>query len=204
MAEEKKEEIQLNLEEGLEAATAKVLNKFLDGDNIDEKLLRQYLALERQRHAANCQYDHVQESESAHDRALELENIKFQHETELKAKELEGERERQTAQWVRNVDIESERQKHELKLKELECESRRRESKSALVANGLIALAQVVATVGTCICALGLQKHNDSMMAEQTEKWMKFAAGEDALPGDFRNAKGSMNLKNPIDLLRRR
>ena len=198
MAEETREE--MSLEEGLDAATGKTLETFLENEGLDKDILRAYLSLEAQRHAEMETAVKLDESTYQRRHAIELENLKFEHARKLKEKEFELTAVQHDVQWVRERDLEKDKREHALKIKEMELEAQRSANRTSLITTFASAGVQLLVGIGTVACALRLSKHNDEMLAESTEKWMKFAAGEDAMPGDFRNAKST--FRNPLDLLK--
>lgn len=199
MSDDIREE-EMSLPEGLDAATAKALQAFLDKEHLDKEVLAQYLRLEQLRHTELETAIRMDENTDQREHAVALENLKFEHAMKLKEKDFEIENEKSHRQWVRDTDLEAERHKRMLELKKLEIEAQQSANRTSLVTTFASAGVQLLVGIGTVACALGLSKHNDEMLAESTEKWMKFAAGEDAMPGDFRNAKS--NFKNPLDLLK--
>lgn len=199
MAEEISKE-SMSLEAGLDAATGKALEVFLNKEGLDKEALAQYLRLEQLRHTELETAVRLDENADQRDHAIALENLKFEHARKLKEKEFELTAVQHDVQWVREKDLERDKREHAIKLKEMEIEAQRSANRTSLITTFASAGVQLLVGIGTVACALRLSKHNDEMLAESTEKWMKFAAGEDAMPGDFRNAK--LTMKNPLDLLK--
>lgn len=197
----------LDLVEGLDEATAGALAAYLEKPEKDR--LGRYLALERQRALEDRDYESFTDRAANREHEMAFENLKHQHALEIKEKELELEQVRHRnmtelknkeleATWVREKSLEDLRYEHQHALKEKELEGQKKTTMWSTVGTVAVAILQVGATVVSIVCAKSLAEHNDAMLAERDARWMSFAAGEDAMPGDYKSAIRD-DFKSPLD-----